>query len=76
VYVHYLNFFEVLAKRWCHAWLFAFLSGVQRADHVLKGNCIAIVTSTPKPLVRSLLNHKTEAGRTPVQVKEDFTVTI
>jgi hypothetical protein len=76
VYVHYLNFFEALTERRCHALLFAFLSGVQRKDHVLTSNCVAMVTSTPKPLVKSLLNRNTEVSSTLVQVRKDFAVAL
>jgi hypothetical protein len=41
-------------------------SGEQAEVHVLKANFV--VTSTPKPLVRSPLNHETEAKNTPILV--------
>jgi hypothetical protein len=72
----FLNSFEVFTKRWCHVWLFAFLAGEQGEDHVLKNSLVAMVTSTPKPLVKSLFNNKTETSSTLIQVREGFAVTL
>jgi hypothetical protein len=49
---------------------------VQGEDYVLKDNSVAMVTSTPKPSVRSLLNHKRESSNTQIQVREDFALTV
>lgn len=43
---------------------------------MLKYNSEDVITSTPKPLVRSLLNHKTDANNTPTAVSKNFTVKI
>ena len=51
-------------------------SVVKAAGHMLKSNSADVITSTPKPLVRSLLNHKIEANKTPVAVSTYFTVKI
>ncbi|PNF32716.1 hypothetical protein B7P43_G11592 [Cryptotermes secundus] len=44
--------------------------GVQGEDYVLKDNSVAMVTSTPKPSVRSLLNHKRESSNTQIQKRD------
>jgi hypothetical protein len=43
---------------------------------MFKSNPADVITGTPKPLVRSLLNQKIEANNTPVAVSTNFTVII
>ena len=50
-------------------------SVVQAAGHMFKSNPADVITNTPKPVVRSLRNHKKEANTTPVTVS-NFTITM
>jgi len=43
---------------------------------MFKSNPADVITSTPKPLLRSQRNHKIEANSTPVTVSTNFTVII
>jgi hypothetical protein len=56
--------------------LFAFFSVVPAVGCTFKSNSADVVSSTPKPFARSLLNHETEANNTSVTVSKNFTVEV